>query len=108
MANQFVCECTPVVGTRFGGERGRPPSLAIIEAVAAAEGISPEELEPLSDWIDLDAVDKLLTGSNGTANILRFPVNEWNVFVRGDGTIRVCNPNCVTDPAPVFEKSVCD
>ncbi|MFC7078039.1 HalOD1 output domain-containing protein [Haloarcula halophila] len=108
MTEQSVCECTPVVGTRFEGERGRPPSLAIIEAVAAAEGISPIELDPLSDEIDLESIDKLLTGPDGTPNLLHFSVNEWDVFVRDDGAIRVCDPNHVTDPEPVFEKPVCD
>lgn len=47
MANKsrpICCECTPVGETRFGGERGRPPSQVIVEAVAAVEGIIPEEM----------------------------------------------------------------
>jgi hypothetical protein len=108
MTEQSVCECTPVVGTRFEGEHGRPPSLAIIEAVAAAEGVSPMELDPLTDAIDLEAIDRLFTGPGSGTELLRFSVNGWDVFVRDDGALRVCDPNCVTDPAPVFEKPVCD
>ncbi|SEH45380.1 hypothetical protein SAMN05192561_10218 [Halopenitus malekzadehii] len=108
MTEQSVCECTPVVGTRFEDERGRPPSLAIIEAVAAAEGVDPLELDVLSDTIDLESIDKLLKGSDGTPIHIQFSVNEWDVFVRDDGAIRVCDSNQVTDPASVFEKPVRD
>lgn len=97
-----------MVETRFEGEHGRSPSLAIIEGVAAAEGVSPMELDPVSDAIDLEAIDRLFTGPNSGMGFLRFSINEWDVFVRDDGALRVCDPNLVTDPAPVFEKPICD
>ena len=37
--------------------------------------------------------------------IVSFSVENWNVFVRGDGRIRVCDGREAVDPAPVFEMS---
>ncbi|PSP92539.1 hypothetical protein BRC91_13045 [Halobacteriales archaeon QS_4_62_28] len=105
------CDCTPVVGTRFGGESGRPPSITIIEAVAAAENIAPTELDPLGEEIDLKAIDRLFREQGETSTspkLLRCSVAGWNVFVRGDGAIRVCDPNRITEPESAFEKAICD
>ncbi|WP_345779787.1 HalOD1 output domain-containing protein [Halosolutus halophilus] len=101
------CECTPVGETRFGEERGRPPSLAIVEAVAAVEGVAPTEFDPLYETIDPESIDQLFTDSGNTstpASFLRLSVAGWNVFVRGDGVIRVCDPDQMTDPASAFHK----
>jgi hypothetical protein len=114
MANEgkpTCCTCIPVVGTRFGGEHDRQPSVAIIEAVAAAEGVAPAELDPLHEQIDLDAVNQLFAGTGSapdTSKSLRFSAAGWNVFVRGDGAIRVCDPDDQAEPAEVFEKPLCD
>lgn len=104
------CTCKPVVGTRFGGERGRDPSLAVVEALAAAEEVPPTELEPLGETVPLDAVDRLLTDPAGRGQDvhLRFRAAGWEVFLRSDGAIRICDPDCQTAPGSVFEKSVCD
>jgi len=105
------CDCTPVVGTRFGGESGRPPSITIIEAVAAAENVAPTELDPPGEEIDLKGIDQLFTEQSETATspkLLRCSVAGWNVFVRGDGAIRVCDPSRITESEPAFEKVICD
>lgn len=107
----ICCTCVPVVGTRFGGERERKPSVAVIEAVAAAEGVAPTELDPLHERIDLDAVDQLFAGTGDavdTSTFIRFSAAGWNVFVRGDGAIRVCDPDGQVEPTEVFEKPLCD
>lgn len=113
MTDQAVncrCECTPVLETRFGGEGDRLPSVAVVEAVAAAEDVAPAELDPMYDEIDPEAIDRLFTGgSDGRPSaILRFSVSGWRVFVRGDGAIRVCDPDRPSDPAPAFEKAISD
>ncbi|MFB6080948.1 MAG: HalOD1 output domain-containing protein [Haloferacaceae archaeon] len=104
------CECTPVYDTRYGGERGRPPSVAVVEAIAAVEGVAPTELDPLADAIDPAGLDGLFEDGAGAppTKILHFTVRGWNVFVRDDGTIRVCDPDRPTDPTPAFEKTHCD
>lgn len=107
----FSCECTPVVESRFGDERSRSPSTAIIDAVAAAENVAPAELAPLYDEIDPETVDKLFahgTHDSASPTLLRTTVAGWNVFVRGDGTVRVCDPDRLTDPEPVFDKALSD
>ena len=102
------CTCTPVVGTRFGGNRDRPPSITIVEAVAAAEGVAPTELDSVYDTINSDALDSLLADQDDGSICVNFGVNGWNVFVRGDGALRVCDPDLQTDPAPVFDKPLAD
>ncbi|WP_407075670.1 HalOD1 output domain-containing protein [Natronococcus wangiae] len=114
MANEKLstcCECTPVGETRFGEKYGRQPPLAIIEAVAAVEGVAPTELDPIYDTIDLESIDQLFTDQDDTSTpptFLRLSIAGWNVFVRGDGAIRVCDPDQPTDPAPAFQKSLSD
>lgn len=73
------CECTPVLETRFGGERGRLPSTAIVEAVAAAEDVTPAELDPLYDEIDPDEIDQLFATQNdeSSTTLLRTSVAGW-------------------------------
>ena len=102
------CNCTPVVGTRFGGDRDRPPSITIIEAVAAAEGVVPTELDSVYDTINSDALDSLLADQDDGSICIKFDITGWNVFVRGDGAIRVCDPDLRTEPAPVFDKPLAD
>ncbi|WP_407075676.1 HalOD1 output domain-containing protein [Natronococcus wangiae] len=105
------CECTPLGETRFGEEHGRPSSLAIVEAVAAVEGITPTELDSLYETIDPESIDQLFTDSGDTSTppiFLRLSIAGWNVFVRGDGVIRVCDPDQPTDPAPAFQKPLSD
>jgi hypothetical protein len=105
------CTCVPVVGTQFGGERERPPSVAVIEAVAAAECVAPTELDPLYEQINLDALDQFFASSEDTPDIsksVRFSAVGWKVFVRGDGAIRVCDPEHQAASAEVFERPLSD
>lgn len=48
-------------GIRYDWERSPPPSLAVVEAVAAATDRDPTELPPLAEELDTDALDDLLT-----------------------------------------------
>jgi hypothetical protein len=106
------CECAPVAEMRFGEEHDQPPSLAIVEAMAAAEGVTPEELNPpLYHAADLESIDQLFFGNDRTQtnpDFLRLSIAGWTVFIRGDGIIRVCDPDQPTDPAPVFQKPLRD
>jgi len=102
------CQCTPVVGTRFDGEHGRKPSIAIIEAVAAAENVTPAELEPVFEEVDPESIDSLLTDRSDGPIRLQFYLCGWNVYVRSSGAIRVCDPDLQTAPGSVFEKPIAD
>ena len=108
MENTACCSCSPVVETRFSGNRGRSPSYAIIEAVAAADGIAPIELDSIYNDIDPEALDTLLEDQNNESVCIRITINGWNVFLRADGALRVCDPTLKSDPAPVFEKALAD
>ncbi|MDQ2051469.1 HalOD1 output domain-containing protein [Natronolimnohabitans sp. A-GB9] len=74
------------------------PSRTVIEAVAEAEGIPPEELRPptyeaLHDIVDPEALDSLFASrSNGTprsAGDVTFPFCGYEVTVRADDTVTV-------------------
>lgn len=99
------CACTPVVDAQYRTESGLTPADAIIDAVATASGVDPCELSPLYEWVDLDAVDRLVDGHDPGADaerVLGFRIDTWNVFVHADGRIRVCDGTRHTDPSPVF------
>lgn len=100
--------CTPVVDSRYEKDGSQTPSEAIIEAVATAADVEPIELPPLYEFIDPDALDTLFQQHEGASDaeaVLSFRIDNWNVFVRADGHLRVCDGTKPTDPKPVFEKS---
>ena len=102
------CRCNPVQEAAWD-ESKRSPSVAVIDAVAAAEGVDPTELDPLSGEIDLEALDRLLLNSApDTCGVLRLCLAGWNVFVSGDGRITVCDPSDSTPLTPVFESLSAD
>ncbi|MFW5905418.1 MAG: HalOD1 output domain-containing protein [Halorhabdus sp.] len=98
--------CTPVVDAHYGLESDRLPSEVIVDALAEAAGTDPLELPPLYEFVDCDALDSLFTDHDGAEDadaLLSFRVGNWNVFVRTDGRIRICDGSRPTDPKPVFE-----
>lgn len=61
------------------------PSMAVVEAVAAAEDVAPDDLtEPLFSSVDADALDALLDA--GTVQVT-FPYHGCAVTVDGNGTV---------------------
>ncbi len=79
--------------------------MAVIDAVAEAADTDPTELPPLYESVDPDALDALFgrDGGRGDAALsLSFTVDSWNVFVRADGKVRVCDDTQPTDPEPAF------
>lgn len=66
-----------------------PLATRVVRAVAEAKGIEPTELEyPLGEYIDLDAVDQLVTHENASWT-LSFELPEHNVTVTIDGMVLV-------------------
>ena len=101
-------DCKPVVDAEYGSESGESPVEIIIEALAEAAGVDPVDLPPLFDFIEPDAVDQLFMehdGASQTDAILSFRFETWNVFIRADGRIRVCDNTQSTNPEPIFEST---
>jgi hypothetical protein len=88
-----TCRCRPVADADFGGEGERAPSDAVLDALATAAEINPLELPPFSERIDPNALDPLVRrAEDDDAELLvEFGVDDWNVFVREDGRVCVCD-----------------
>ncbi|NIB99834.1 HalOD1 output domain-containing protein [Halobacterium sp. R2-5] len=100
--------CTPVVDAEYEFESDGSPAEVIVEALAEAAEIDPLDLPPLYEFVDPDALNQLFGEHDGAAHadaLLSFQVETWNVFVRADGRIRVCDATQPTDPEPVFEST---
>jgi len=100
--------CKPVVDTEYGSGSDMSPAEVVVEAVAEAARVDPMDLPPLYEFVDPDALDDLFGGQDGASHsdaLLSFRFETWNVFVRADGRIRVCDSTRSTDPEPVFEST---
>lgn len=80
----------PTEAGRQSRSHGPEPraSTAVVQAVAAAAETSPEELPPLTDVVDPDALDVLFS-STGTSGSIRFRYAGYHVTVFSDGTVTV-------------------
>lgn len=83
----------------------RPLGEAVVQAVADLEGVDPMALPSLHDSVEPDALDQLVShrssDSNATLAVM-FTYAGWNVFVRGDGTVVVGDPDRMSEPTPLF------
>lgn len=68
----------------------RPPSIAVIEAIAAIKGIDPMDMDStLYDYIDPDALNQLFL-SNDLGDIeVDFTIDQYTLTVRRDGGIEI-------------------
>lgn len=97
--------CVPVIDAQYESDDDATITEVLAEALAEAEGGTPFDLSPLYDVVDLDALSQLIDADDGTAGeeaLYGFAFGDWNVFVRSDGRIRVCDGSRATDPSPVF------
>lgn len=97
--------CTPVLDAQYRDEGRKTPAEAIIDAVSEAAEIDPLELPPLYEFVDPDSLNKLFENENATEGneiVLGFKIDKWNVFIRNDGRIRVCDSTKPIEPTPVF------
>lgn len=100
--------CKPVVDAEYDPESNKSPINTTIEALAEAAGVDTLELPPIYEFVDPDAINQLFGKHNGSSEaetMLSFQVNTWNVFIRDDGRIRICDNSQLTDPKPVFESA---
>lgn len=98
--------CVPVTDGVFARGGDRSLTEAIVDTVAAAEGITPTALPSLYEAIDLDALATLFdrpTEDSVGEVVVCFRVDNWNVFVSGEGRIRVCDSTRTTVPELVFD-----
>lgn len=70
-------------------ERGHDtPSLAVVEAIAAIEGVDPTEVDPLGRTIDMDALDAIVQPPVDDADVqVSFLVHGYQVTVSSDGRL---------------------
>lgn len=97
--------CTPVVDAQYEPARDHSPAETVVDALSEAAGVDPVDLPALYEFVDFDALDSLFERHEGASDahtVLSFKVGVWNVFVRGDGRIRVCDGTRHTEPEPVF------
>lgn len=98
--------CPAVIDAYYGKAMQKSPVTAIVEAVSEAAEVDPVELTPLYEFVDTDALNNLFENHDGAKDaeaILSFKFESWNVFVRADGCIRVCDGTKSIAPEPVFE-----
>lgn len=61
---------------------------SVVDAVAEAEGVSPESLErPLYDVVDPDALERLCSPSRDQSATVAFTYYGYHVRVSGDGAV---------------------
>lgn len=63
-----------------------PAEQVIVDEVLAATDLTPEDVEPLDEHVDFDALAELLEGEGGT---LTFPIQDHDITVSSDGDVAV-------------------
>jgi hypothetical protein len=61
-------------------------SIEVVERLAAAEGLNPNDLPPLFPVVDLEALDIFIDSAPSDTTV-SFPVTGYDVTVTGDGTV---------------------
>jgi hypothetical protein len=67
----------------------RPPSLAVVEAVAAVTGSEPTKLPLLNDAINTDALDTLFVPEADDQLRVSFVYDGLDITVDGEGSVTV-------------------
>ena len=107
--SRVSCTCAPVADAEYSDENDGSPVTVIVETLAEVAGTEQTKLAPLYEFVDPDAINALIErrgGAEGADALISFRVDTWNVFVRADGRIRVCDATTPVDPEPVFERSL--
>lgn len=60
----------------------------VVTTIAEAENVDADELTPLSDVIDPDALEQLFQSADGTVRVA-FEYRQWTVEVRDEGVVAV-------------------
>ena len=86
-------ESVPDVNQRLQYEwsTSDPPSIALIEAIASATGRDPLDMPPLSEEVDPDALDALVTTGNGSPGTVEvtFTYDGTEVHLDSKGVVEI-------------------
>lgn len=64
------------------------PSVRVATEIAAAKGVDPTDLDPLSTLVDLESVDTLVANSTERVRI-EWSFDDLHVEIDSDGDVRV-------------------
>jgi hypothetical protein len=98
-------DCTPVADAWYDVDGKETLIGELTKILSDVVGTPVTELPPLYEHIDTDALTRLLENHDGASEAnatLGFEFEEWNVFVRADGRIRVCDGTKPTEITTVF------
>ncbi|MFB6129628.1 MAG: HalOD1 output domain-containing protein [Salinigranum sp.] len=80
-----------------------PVSAVVVSAAAALRGVEPDELDPLSRFVDPDALDNLFCAARDSATAdlrVEFTFSGCEVVVDGDGRVAVAPASGSPDDDP--------
>ncbi|MXR20344.1 HalOD1 output domain-containing protein [Halobacterium bonnevillei] len=79
---------TRVEEVEWGSQR--PPTAAIVEAIAEATDQDPLDIDPVQNHVDTDALEKLVTSDTTHGDVeVHFEYEAFTVRVEGSGTVEV-------------------
>lgn len=106
MGTEITSEYEPVYRTRFVPEDDGSVITTIVEALSDVSGVDPADGPMLYDCIEPDGLEQIVSHSMETPTaartVVRFAVESYIVFVRGDGHICICDRTKSRQSAPVF------
>lgn len=80
---------------RFNGDRDRNPTTLIVDAVAYLEDEDPAGIDPLYQYVEPEAVDRLFATQAATGRrtgTFSFSYLEYVIIIDADGTIEISPP----------------
>lgn len=63
-------------------------SLAVVTALAETEGVQPVDIPPVSEHIDLEALENLIESADADVTV-SFSVDDHEITVTGDKTVTI-------------------
>ena len=64
------------------------PSLAVVKAIAAVEGVDPLDMEPLGTTVDLEALDSVLQSGTGTSDpTITLRIRGYEIILYSSGLL---------------------
>lgn len=63
-------------------------SLAVVTALAETKGVQPVDLPPVSEHIDLEALENLIESADSDVTV-SFSVDDHEITVTGDQTVTI-------------------